>query len=84
VREIALFSGGLARSMGIYVIGLSFWIFLPRAGQRDFFTTSISPFEEDGAVLRLLGEEWCGPVVSSSDNYDNDDSNVTIRAKLEP
>ena len=25
-----------------------------------------------------------GPVVSSSDNYDNDDSNVTIRAKLEP
>ncbi|PUU74241.1 hypothetical protein B9Z19DRAFT_1093330 [Tuber borchii] len=56
----------------------------PRAGQRDFFTTSISPFEEYGAVLGLLGEEWCGPVVSSSDNYDNDDSNVTIRARLEP
>lgn len=37
-----------------------------------------------GAVLRLLGEEWCGPVVSSSDNYYNNDSNVTIRAKLEP
>lgn len=55
----------------------------PRAGQRDFFTTSISTFEEDGAVLRLLGEEWCGSVMSASDNYDSDDSNVTIRAKME-
>ena len=28
----------------VFISGFS-W---PRAGQRDFFTTSISPFEEDG------------------------------------
>ena len=55
-----MFSGDLARSIEIYVIGLSFWIFLASCWVKGFFYYFYFPFGEDGAVLRLLGEEWTG------------------------